>query len=171
MSVFNTIKSDMYDAMKAREKVKSNALRTALSKIKDKQIEKKDSLTDNEIIKVLRSLVKQRDESIKLYNDAGRIDLADNEKLEKKYLETYLPKMLSNEEVAIIVETAIKDLNGLVSPIIDIVLFSLFTDTFVKKLSVVNLKFTDKSAEKHSNSFDKNLSKISTSEQKGIKFS
>ena len=112
MSIFNTIKSDMYNAMKAREKVKSNALRTALSKIKDKQIEKREPLNDYEIIKVLRTIVKQRDESIKLYNDAGRVDLADNEKLEKKYLETYLPKMLSNEEVAIIVETAIKDLNA-----------------------------------------------------------
>ena len=112
MRIFNTIKSDMYDAMKAREKVKSNALRTALSKIKDKQIEKREPLNDDEIIKVLRAIVKQRDESIKLYNDAGRVDLADNEKLEKKYLETYLPKMLSNEEVAIIVETVIKDLNA-----------------------------------------------------------
>ena len=112
MSIFNTIKSDMYDAMKAREKIKSNALRTALSKIKDKQIEKREPLNDDEIIKVLRAIVKQRDESIKLYNDAGRVDLADNEKLEKKYLETYLPKMLSNEEVAIIVETVIKELNA-----------------------------------------------------------
>ena len=112
MSIFNTIKTDMYNAMKAGEKVKSTALRTALSKIKDKQIEKRDTLNDDEIIRVLRGLVKQRDESIKLYNDAGRVDLADNEKLEKKYLETYLPKMLSNEEVAIIVETAIKDLNA-----------------------------------------------------------
>ena len=112
MSIFNNIKKDMYNAMKAREKVKSNTLRTALSKIKDKQIEKREPLNDDEIIRVLRGIVKQRDESIKLYNDAGRVDLADNEKLEKKYLETYLPKMLSNEEVAIIVETAIKDLNA-----------------------------------------------------------
>ena len=112
MSIFNNIKTDMYNAMKAGEKVKSTALRTALSKIKDKQIEKRDPLNDDEIIKVLRGLVKQRDESIRLYIDAGRIDLADNEKLEKKYLETYLPKMLSKEEVAIIVETVIKDLNA-----------------------------------------------------------
>ena len=112
MSIFNTIKSDMYNAMKAREKVKSNALRTALAKIKDKQIEKREPLNDDEIIKVLRTIVKQRDESIKLYNDAGRVDLADNEKLEKKYLETYLPKMLSDEEVTILVETVIKDFNG-----------------------------------------------------------
>ena len=112
MSIFNNIKTDMYNAMKAGEKVKSTALRTALSKIKDKQIEKRDPLNDDEIIKVLRGLVKQRDESIRLYIDAGRVDLADNEKLEKKYLETYLPNMLDNEEVKIIVETAIKDLNA-----------------------------------------------------------
>ena len=112
MSIFNNIKTDMYNAMKAREKVKSTALRTALSKIKDKQIEKREPLNDDEIIKVLRGLVKQRDESIRLYIDAGRVDLADNEKLEKKYLETYLPNMLDNEEVKIIVETAIKDLNA-----------------------------------------------------------
>ena len=112
MSIFDTIKTDMYSAMKTGERVKSTALRTALSKIKDKQIEKRDSLNDDEIIKVLRGLVKQRNESIRLYIDAGRIDLADNEKLEKKYLETYLPNMLDNEEVKIIVETAIKDLNA-----------------------------------------------------------
>ena len=112
MSKFITIKKDMYNAMKAGEKLKSTALRTALSKIKDKQIEKRSPLNDVEIIKVLRSLVKQRDESIKLYTDAGRADLADNEKLEKKYLEAYLPKMLSNEEITIIVETVIKDLNA-----------------------------------------------------------
>ena len=112
MSIFNTIKTDMYNAMKAGEKVKSTALRTALSKIKDRQIEKRNPLNDDEIIKVLRGLVKQRNESIKIYIDAGRIDLAGNEKLEKKYLETYLPKMLSKEEVKIIVETAIKDLKA-----------------------------------------------------------
>ena len=112
MSIFNNIKTDMYNAMKAGEKVKTTALRTALSKIKDKQIEKRDPLNDDEIIKVLRSLVKQRDESIRLYIDAGRVDLADNEKLEMKYLETYLPNMLDNEEVKIMVETAIKDLNA-----------------------------------------------------------
>ena len=112
MSIFNNIKTDMYNAMKAGEKVKSTALRTALSKIKDKQIEKRGPLNDDEIIKVLRGLVKQRDESIKLYIDAERVDLADNEKLEKKYLETYLPNMLDNEEVRIIVEATIKDLNA-----------------------------------------------------------
>ena len=94
------------------EKVKSTALRTALSNIKDKQIEKRNSLNDGEIIKVVRGLVKQRDESIKLYIDAGRVGLADNEKLEKKYLETYLPKMLSNEKVKVIVETVINDFNA-----------------------------------------------------------
>ena len=57
--------------------------------------------------------------------------------------------------------SAIKDLNGLVSPIIDIVLFSHLL-ILLLKIFGVNLKFIDKSAEKHSNSFDKDLSKIST---------
>ena len=112
MGIFDIIKTDMYKAMKERDKVKSIALRTALSKIKDKQIEKKDTLKDSEIIKVIRGLVKQRDESIKLYIDAERVDLADNEKLEKQYLETYLPKMLSKEKVKTIVENVINDLNA-----------------------------------------------------------
>tara|TARA_X000000950_G_C13484339_1_gene485141 strand:+ start:124 stop:570 length:447 start_codon:yes stop_codon:yes gene_type:complete len=112
MSIFNNIKTDMYNAMKAGEKVKSTALRTALSKIKDKQIEKRDLLDDDETIKVLRGLVKQRDESIKLYIDAGRNELADNEKLEKKYLETYLPELIGKEEIKIIVENVIKDLSA-----------------------------------------------------------
>ena len=112
MIIFNTIRSDMYNAMKAGKKVKSTALRTALSKIKDKQIEKRGQLNDDEIIRVLRGLVKQRDESIRLYIDAGRVDLAENEKLEKKYLESYLPDMLNEEEIKIIVETTIKDLNA-----------------------------------------------------------
>ena len=54
MSIFNNIKTDMYNAMKAGEKVRSAALRTALSKIKDKQIEKRDSLNDDEIIRVAK---------------------------------------------------------------------------------------------------------------------
>ena len=61
MSIFNTIKTDMYNAMKSWRKVKSTALRTALSKIKDKQIEKRDPLNDDEIIKVLRGLVKAKE--------------------------------------------------------------------------------------------------------------
>ena len=112
MSLFDTIKTDMYKAMKSGDKSRSTALRSALSKIKDKQIEKRDNLNDEEIIKVLKTLVKQRKESISLYKKANRNELADEEENEKKIYEEYLPIMLSDEEVEIIVKDAISDVNA-----------------------------------------------------------
>ena len=112
MSLFDTIKTDMYKAMKSGDKSRSTALRSALSKIKDKQIEKRDTLKDEEIIKVLKTLVKQRKESISLYKKANRNELADEEENEKKIYEEYLPIMLSDEEVEIIVKDAISDVNA-----------------------------------------------------------
>ena len=112
MSLFEIIKKDMYKAMKSGNRLKSTALRSAMSKIKDKQIEKKDSLKDEEIIKVLKTMVKQRKESIVLYKKANRNELADEEKKEKKIYEEYLPIMLSDEEVEIIVKDAINDVNA-----------------------------------------------------------
>ena len=112
MSLFNTIKTDMYKAMKSGNKSRSTALRSALSKIKDKQIEKRANLNDEEIIKVLKTLLKQRKESISLYKKANRNELADEEENEKKIYEEYLPTMLSEEEVEIIVKDAISIVNA-----------------------------------------------------------
>ena len=112
MSLFDTIKTDMYKAMKSGDKSRSTALRSALSKIKDKEIEKRDNLKDEEVIKVLKTLVKQRKESISLYKKANRNELADEEENEKKIYEEYLPIMLSDEEVEIIVKDAISDVNA-----------------------------------------------------------
>ena len=112
MRLFNTIKTDMYKAMKSGNKSRSTALRSALSKIKDKQIEKRANLNDEEIIKVLKTLLKQRKESISLYKKANRNELADEEENEKKIYEEYLPTMLSEEEVEIIVKDAISIVNA-----------------------------------------------------------
>ena len=64
MSLFERIQNDMYVAMKAGEKEKSNTLRTTLAKLKDKRIEKRDDLSEAEAIKVLQTLVKQRIASV-----------------------------------------------------------------------------------------------------------
>ena len=112
MNLFDTIKSDMYKAMKSGNKSRSTALRSALSKIKDKQIEKRANLNDEEIIKVLKTLLKQRKESIFLYKKANRNELADEEENEKKIYEEYLPTMLSDKEVEIIVKDAISIVNA-----------------------------------------------------------
>ena len=60
MSLFKKIQNDMYTAMKAGEKESTNTLRITLAKLKDKQIEKRGDLTEEEVIKIIQTLVKQR---------------------------------------------------------------------------------------------------------------
>jgi len=98
--------------MKKGNKLQSTALRTALAKLKDKRIEKREDLTREEEIKVLQSLVKQRKESIALYLQGNRQELAENEEKEILVYEYYLPKMLSPEEIKVLVEKIIKDVGA-----------------------------------------------------------
>ena len=91
MSLFKKIQDDMYTAMKAGEKETSNTLRTTLSKLKDKQIDKRDKISEEEIIKIIQTLVKQRKESIDLFIRGGRDELAEIEKNEISILTNYLP--------------------------------------------------------------------------------
>ncbi len=102
----------MYEAMKLGDKNKSSTLRTALAKLKDKKIDKQDELSDNDEIKVLQILVKQRKESIELYEKGGRSDLADLETNEIKILNNYLPKMMDENELKNIVKTVIDEVGA-----------------------------------------------------------
>ena len=109
MTHFEKIKTDMYEAMKSGEKEKANTLRSVISKLKDKQIEKRDILTKEEEIKVLQTLVKQRKESIDLYQKGGRNELAEIESKEMDIINSYLPTMMDEDDVKKIVERVIKD--------------------------------------------------------------
>ena len=97
--MLETIREDLKDAMKASDKLKITALRNLVAKIKAKEIEKGESLDENEILKVCLSASKQVKESIKQFKDANRTDLVENELLELKVIEGYLPKQLSEEEI------------------------------------------------------------------------
>ena len=110
MKLLEKIKKNMYVSMKAGEKSKANTLRGVLAKLKDKKIEKRDNLTDQEEIKIIQTLVKQRKESIEMYNKGGRSDLAAIEEIERKILNEYLPKMMSEVEIQDIVKIAIDKL-------------------------------------------------------------
>ena len=112
MSLFKKIQNDMYTAMKAGEKESTNTLRITLAKLKDKQIEKRDNLTEEEVIKIIQTLVKQRKESIELYIKGGRNELADIEKNEIALLKKYLPKMISENDIKNIVETVINEVGA-----------------------------------------------------------
>ena len=105
MTLFEQIQSDMYAAMKGGDKSKANTLRTTLAKLKDKKIEKRDDLTEQEEIKVIQTLVKQRKESIELYEKGGRSELATAEKVEMEILNGYLPQMMSDDDIKAIVQS------------------------------------------------------------------
>ena len=109
MKHFEKIQSDMYQAMKSGEKETANTLRNVLAKLKDKQIEKRTDLTQEEEIKTLQTLVKQRKESIDLYQKGGRDELVDQETKEMDIINSYLPKMMDDDKIKKIVESVIKD--------------------------------------------------------------
>jgi len=112
MSLFERIQNDMYAAMKAGEKEKSNTLRTTLAKLKDKRIEKRDDLSEAETIKVLQTLVKQRKESVELFKKGGRPELAASENGEIDILNSYLPQMISEDKIRNIVQTVVDEVGA-----------------------------------------------------------
>ena len=109
MSFIESIKTDMYSAMKFGDKEKAGTLRTLLSKLKDRQINTRQELTDNDCINVIKTLVKQRKEAAKMYEDAKRPKLAEKEKIELAILETYLPKMMTEQETRTLIENVINE--------------------------------------------------------------
>ena len=108
MTHFKKVQVDMYAAMKSGEKEKANTLRNVLSKLKDKQIEKRETLSIEEEIKILQALVKQRKESIALYEKGGRSELVAIEEQEMNIINSYLPKMMSDDSIKDIVKNVIE---------------------------------------------------------------
>ncbi len=109
MELRETLSEEMKTAMKARDELRLSTIRMIRSAVKNKDIELKRELADPEIVEVIATLVKQRRESIRLFSDAGRTDLADKEERELAVLLGFLPRQLSREEVAALVEEAISE--------------------------------------------------------------
>lgn len=109
MSFIDTIKADMYTAMKSGEKKTAGTLRTLLAKLKDQQINTGKELSDQEGLNVIKTLVKQRRESIEMYEQATRPDLAEQEKIELNILESYLPQMMTEDETRSLVVSVIEE--------------------------------------------------------------
>ena len=110
----NKIQEDLVQAMKDHKEHTVSALRsvkTAIMEVKTAPGGKKE-LEDGDIIKIIQKLVKQRKESMGIYSQAGRSELADNEQQEILALMNYLPKMLTESEVEEIVANTIADLGA-----------------------------------------------------------
>ncbi len=112
MSILEIIKNDMYLAMKAGDKAKAQTLRTLLAKLKDHQINTNKQLSDQEGLSVIKTLVKQRKESANIYNRVKRTELADKEKFEVSILTSYLPKMMTKEEMQLLIKNIIDEIEA-----------------------------------------------------------
>lgn len=109
MTLSKQIVADLTAAMKAQDANRTSTLRMVKAAMMNRQIEKGSELDDDDMQKLLRSLVKQRRDSIEQYEKAGRQELVDKEKAEIDVIEIYLPKAASQDEIDQAVAAAIAE--------------------------------------------------------------
>lgn len=109
MTLAEKIVADLTASMKAQDAARTSTLRMVKAAMMNRQIEKGGALDDEETSRLLRSLVKQRRDSIEQYEKAGRQELADKETAEIEVIEGYLPKAATREEIEVIVAQAISE--------------------------------------------------------------
>ncbi len=107
MGLRDKIDADSKEALKSGAKDKLSTLRMLNAALKNKQIDKRRSLTEEEVFETVRSLIKQRKDSIEQFARGGRQDLVDKETAEVAVLEVYLPQQLSREELEVMVRDAV----------------------------------------------------------------
>ena len=104
------IETDIVAAMKAREELKLTTLRMVKSALKNKQIEKRQDLTDTEEQQILNTLLKQRRDSVEQFRKGNRPELADKEEAEIGIIDAYLPQAAGEEQIRTVVRGAIEHL-------------------------------------------------------------
>lgn len=107
MSVKDQISSDLKEAMKARDQVRLDTLRSVLSAFTYKRVEAGHDPTDDEQLALVQKLVKQRNDSIAEFAKAGRTELVEKETRERDILQQYLPAQKSPDEVRVVVREAL----------------------------------------------------------------
>ena len=107
--MLDQLQEELKIAMKAGEKAKMMGLRNIIGKIKATQIDKGETLTDEESLKILNTAAKQLKESLDQYRKGGRDDLAEKEAFELTLLEKYLPEQLSEEQIRQTVKNIVKN--------------------------------------------------------------
>jgi uncharacterized protein YqeY len=105
--VIDRIDKDVKTAMKSGDAVRRDALRLVLSSLRDAEKDARRALTDDEVQAVLRRELKRRREAAKAFHDAGHADRAAAEESEAALIEGYLPAQLPDEDLDVIVESAI----------------------------------------------------------------
>ncbi|MCV2508922.1 MAG: GatB/YqeY domain-containing protein, partial [Neisseriaceae bacterium] len=106
------ITQDMKIALKSREAERLSVLRMLLAEIKQKEIDQQITLSDEETVALISKMIKQRQESEKIYQEANREDLAHKEAQEILVLKVYLPEQLDESEIQEKIQQVIFDLNA-----------------------------------------------------------
>lgn len=109
MSLKTRLEADMKAAMKARDTETRDAVRYVLSAVKNAEIDKRSELTGEEELKLIRSQVKQRQDSIEQFRAGGRDDLAEKEESQVRILERYLPQQMDDDELEQFVNAGIAE--------------------------------------------------------------
>lgn len=107
MSILDRLDPDLAAAMRARDQVSLSALRLLKTALTNRSVERGAPLDESEAVKVVRSLAKQRHDSIEQFGKAGRTDLVDKEKAELAILEGYLPPAMDAADLQAIVAEAV----------------------------------------------------------------
>ena len=108
MSLKTKITDDMKTAMRAKDAPRLSAIRLLLSAMKQKEVDERVELSDADIVTIIDKMLKQRRESITQFEKGGRQDLAEIEKFEVGVLQEYMPKALSEAEVAAEIDAAMQ---------------------------------------------------------------
>ena len=103
------IQEDVKTAMRAKDKVRLGTLRMVTAAIKQREVDERIELDDQNTLEVLTRLVKQRKDSIEQYEAAGRDDLAARERSELTLIEAYMPQALSSDELAALLDEAMRE--------------------------------------------------------------
>lgn len=113
MEIREQLMADVKEAMKSKDQLKLNTLRFLQAAVKNREIElRPNAITSDEVMGVIKKLVKQRKESIEQYQNGGRQDLADQEAAELKVLEGYLPAQMGRDQIEKVVTEVIAALGA-----------------------------------------------------------
>jgi len=113
MEIREQLMADVKEAMKSKDQLKLNTLRFLQAAVKNREIElRPNAITSDEVMGVIKKLVKQRKESIEQYQAGGRQDLADQEAAELKVLEGYLPAQMGRDQIEKVVTEVIAALGA-----------------------------------------------------------
>jgi len=111
MSLTDDLRKDMFTFSKEGNTNASDILKMALASIKNAQIAQDDELTEQDIEKILRKEVKKIEDSISQFTQMGRTDLVEKETSQLEIIKKYLPELMSEEDIKVIINNKIKELN------------------------------------------------------------